>query len=182
MVANKYWFLVIFFLFNNCFSGEQVSKENKIVEYTRLKVISAVAELGRVVEKCTDEEKGALLPKINKNILIRSKIDRKLIVQGLIYLRNRNFQICEGNARKNLAYHLGTLRKISNYYGMDYQDIDLIKNTLIYPEHTDIQAEITFYNLPENIRKHLLIAIGNSPFELLKTISENNIFTTTINK
>ena len=131
MDVNKYWFIILFILSNNCFSEGQVSKENEVVEYIRLKVVSSVAELGSVVKKCTDQEQETLLPKINQNILIRSKVDKKLVIQGLIYLRNRNFELCEGSSRINLAYSLGTFRKISTYYGIEYQDIDLIKNTFV---------------------------------------------------
>ncbi len=175
MDVNKLLIIFIICFSHSCISSE-LSEGASSIEFVRLKAKSAAEKLEAVISVCNTKRQTSVTPIISLNILSQSGVDRKAVVQGLSYLSNRNFEICEGNSRMELAYQLGTLNSLADHYKLEISDIKIIQGALLYPTPQDIRLELVFKRLPQNIKKYLLKAVGSSPFDLIKTISSNNIF------
>lgn len=156
-------------------SGEHGDKRIESIEYVHQKVMTIAGELEKNIEHCSLVRSGSELPKIDSKKLESFGVDKALIVQGLSYLSNRNFELCEGKYRVDLAYQLGVLKNLGDYYEVKLPPIDNIKKAVIYPTNREIEAELIYNNLPIKAKEYISNAVGNEPFNLLKTISVNKL-------
>lgn len=173
--ASNFLLLFLLIFSSNCISGGHSDEGVESIEYIHQKVVFLAGKLEESIERCSLDRKKVELPKINKKKILSYGVDKASVVQGLFYLSNRNFEKCEGPYRVDLAYQLGILNSLGDYYGVKLPPIDAIKVNVIYPTDRDIKSELVFRKLPSNVREYILKAVGDSPFDLLKTISENKI-------
>ena len=142
---------------------------------TTVPILDTVRFQEKNIEHCSLVRSGSELPKIDSKKLESFGVDKALIVQGLSYLSNRNFELCEGKYRVDLAYQLGVLKNLGDYYEVKLPPIDNIKKAVIYPTNREIEAELIYNNLPIKAKEYISNAVGNEPFNLLKTISVNKL-------
>ena len=173
--ANRIVLLLLVVLSNACVFGETAKEGMESVEYVHKKIVAIAAELEKNIEKCSLIRANAKVPKIDSSKLKSWDVDKQSIVNGLLYLSNRNFESCEGGARVELAYQLGVLKSLGEYYDIELPPIDEINSTLIFPTNRDISAELVFNKLPKEVKVYILDSVGNDPFDLLRTVAENKI-------
>lgn len=157
--------------------SSSASNANTIIDYAKRQVAVRTAELGERISICDKQKESAAIPDIQYAKLIGTGVTKQQTIAALTHLSDRNYALCEGRAREALAFALGTLSALATQYKLDVESIEGIENNLIYPSGHDIELEIEFSNLNDEVKSLLLNAVGDQPFNLLKTLRKSKLIT-----
>jgi hypothetical protein len=169
--------LLFLLVFSNAHADESGMgvRSQIIIEYAKQEVMVKTAELGERISLCEKRRDSAVVPDVNYEELKKLGLTRQQVIKALSHLSVRNFTVCEEGAREALAYALGTLSMFANKYNVDIESLQGIENNLIYPSSRDIESAIEFSKLKNEARKLLIGAVGDHPFNLVKTLQMNNL-------
>ena len=179
MVANKINLKIIIFnvIFTLSFSisAESEISDNDVIDFLHKNIAKSTAVLGNVIDSCEKKRLNANIVVLNAKQLKILKANNSDVIVALTYISFNNSFKCEKSARVNLAYNLGLLASVKRQYEAKIKDINEIEDNLIYPSVKQIRLSIRYLKLPARLKKFIKEAVGNKPFDLIKTMKTNHL-------
>lgn len=179
MVASKiklrFVFIYVIFIFAFSVSAESKVSDNDIFNLLHNNIAKSTAELGRVIETCEKKRLNSVAVLLNVDLLKKLKAKNNDVIVALTYISFNNSFKCEKRARINLAYDLGLLASVKRKHDSNIKDINEIEDNLIYPSVKQIRLSIRYLKLPDKLKKYIKEAVGNKPFDLIKTMKINHL-------
>ena len=179
MVASKIKLRLIFFsvIFISSFSISAESKisDNDVIDFLHKNIAKSTAVLGNVIDSCEKKRLNANIVVLNAKQLKILKAKNSDVIVALTYTSFNNSFKCEKSARVNLAYNLGLLASVKRQHESNIKDINEIEDNLIYPSVKQIRLSIRYLKLPTRLKKYIKEAVGNKPFDLIKTMKTNHL-------
>lgn len=144
-----------------------------VIRHLRQKADASAVELSKHVERCDRLEAQGTDPSIDLQHLAQYGVGFDAARLALTYLNHRNYADCAGDARAQLAYHLRTLSKVADEYGVPDPGLAgaaELSRGLLYPTADLVELEVFYRALPAPAREHLDTSVGDRPFDLLRTL------------
>ena len=179
MVANKTNLkLIIFnviFILSFSVSAESKVSDRDVINFLHKNVAKSTTILGNVIDSCEKKRLNTDVVLLNTKQLKILKVKNNDVIIALTYISFNNSFKCEKSARINLAYDLGLLASVKRQYQSNVKDINEIEDNLIYPSVKQIRLSIRYLKLPARLKKYIKEAVGNKPFDLIKTMKTNHL-------
>jgi hypothetical protein len=177
--AIKVYLIIPFYILflGSAYAGsESANPSSSVIEYAHRQVVAKIAELGDRIVFCDRQRNSNPIPKVPYARLSDMGITKQQLVSAITYLSHRNYALCEGRAREALAFALGTLSSLADQQGLMIEEIKGIENHLVFPSIQEVESEIAFSKLSDDIKSILLGATGDLPFLLIPTLENNRLF------
>lgn len=179
MAANKapiMFTLLLLLLASKAYADSGVENNSRaIIEYAKKEVITKTSELGKRIAFCDNQRDSTAIPDVNYDELKKIGVSRQQVIKALAHLSSRNYAMCEEGTREALAYALGALSMLSDQYDINNESIQGIEELLIYPTSRDIELAMEFSELNNDIKARLIHAVGDRPFDLIRTLKKNGL-------
>ena len=179
MVANKiklrFIFIYVIFILSFSASAESKVSDNDVFNFLHKNIAKSTAELGKVIESCEKKRLNSVAVLLNVDLLKKLKAKNSDVILALTYISFNNSFKCEKSARIKLAYDLGLLTSVKRQYQSNIKNINAIEDNLIFPSVKQIRLSIKYLKLPAKLKKYIKEAVGDKPFDLIKTLKINHL-------
>lgn len=127
------------------------------------------------MEECGRQAQSRVVPKFDKGELEKLDAKREDILVAVGHLSFKNSFDCELEARRALAFDLGTLDSAKKAFKVDDGSIDKIQGALVYPSVRELDYSAKYIRLPSKLKKYMEQTIGEKPFDLLSVLEANEL-------
>lgn len=152
-------------------------EQARVINYAKHNVALSMAELGDKIRICKEKRSKASTPDIDIGNKELRNISKKKLSRAILYLSSRNMYRCEGDSRLRASYDVQNLATVLSEYGKkETHDIKAANRGLLRPDISEMENGSVFFYLPEAAKQYLSQALGEKPFDPVKTMQANHLF------
>lgn len=174
-VYRNFWLLLAVFVpLVACSQAlpEPPSEGRSVSQLLSKRLAESVSELESAIARCGNMENERDAISLKPAILENAPREQLLVAIGHLHFHNR-FE-CERQARQAAAFDIGTMQSLAAS-DVSPEELKAINQSLIYPSRQQLEYEIRYLGLPEELRSDLEAAVGHEPFPLMETLEMNNL-------
>jgi hypothetical protein len=139
------------------------------------KVASATADYGAKVEQCSAAAASADLISL-ADLDKKLNLNREQLIAAIGHLSFRNLSTCSRNEKRDLFYLIGQLEKLDKItQGTNASSFSIADNLDLFPTKKEFELDLKYNQIPEGDRQALEDLFSDKPFDLVKTLEENNL-------
>ncbi len=155
--------------------SEDEMKAFEIIGWLNERVMKAMIVSGKKIRECEKQTLSNPTPILSKQDIKSNKIEREQIFLAIAYFNFKNEAKCHGDFQMRLSYEMATLALIKEHY--NYPDAKLMEKankSLMFPSVDEIDREVQYSKLPDNLKRLFKKTFGGKPFDMIKALEVND--------
>ena len=146
-----------------------------VLNHVSESILEATTSYSDRISYCDNQVKSNEAPKLDKEYLNSLNATRENSLTAVVYLKSKNYFLCERDARLELAFHLGTMESIRRELLIDPSAVKKLQSIISYPSIRELELELEYLKLPKPQRKYFESVFGIKPYDLMKTLESNQL-------